>query len=69
MEIPIQTRIDAVAAALDRVLSDDELTPRLQLLVLEALAREIAVRIIRTLRRNKHTSGRMSEQQGGKQAL
>jgi hypothetical protein len=58
MEIPIQTRIDAVAAALDRFLSDDELTPRLQLLVLEALAREIAVRI-----------DRMSEQQGGEQAL
>jgi|FreactcultuFSWF8_1027224.scaffolds.fasta_scaffold02251_3 hypothetical protein len=58
MEIPIQTRIDAVAAAVDRVLSDDELTPRLQLLVLEALAREIAVRI-----------DRMSEQQGGEQAL
>ena len=58
MEIPIQTRIDAVAAAVDRVLSDDELTPRLQLLVLGALAREIAVRI-----------DRMSEQQGGEQAL
>ncbi len=58
MEIPIQTRIDAVAAAVDRVLSDDELNPRLQLLVLEALAREIAVRI-----------DRISEQQGGEQAL
>ena len=58
MEIPIQTRIDAVAAAVDRVLSDDELTPRLQLLVLETLAREIAVRI-----------DRMSEQLGGEQAL
>ena len=57
MEIPIQTRIDAVAAAVDRVLSDDDLTPRLQLLVLEALAREIAVRI-----------DRISEQPGGKQA-
>jgi hypothetical protein len=57
MEIPIQTRIDAVAAAVDRVLSDDELTPRLQLVVLEALAREIAVRI-----------DRISEQQGGEQA-
>ena len=58
MEIPIQTRIDAVAAAVDRVLSDDELTPRLRLLVLEALARKIAVRI-----------DRISEQQGGEQAL
>ena len=58
MEIPIQTRIDAVAAAVDRVLSVDEITPRLQLLVLEALARAIAVRI-----------DRMSEQQGGEQAL
>ena len=58
MEIPIQTRIDAVAAAVDRVLSDDELIPRLQLLVLEAIARDIAVRI-----------DRMSEQQGGEQAL
>ena len=58
MEIPIQTRIDAVAAAVDRVLSDDEITPRLQLLVLEALARAIAVRI-----------DRISEQQGGEQAL
>ena len=58
MKIPIQTRIDAVDTAVDRVLSDDELTPRLQLLVLEALAREIAVRI-----------DRMSEQQGGEQAL
>ena len=58
MEIPIQTRIDAVAAAVDRVLSDDELTPHLQLLVLEALARAIAVRI-----------DRISEQQGGEQAL
>ena len=57
MEIPIQTRIDAVAAAVDRVLSDDELTPRLQLLVLEALTREIAVRI-----------DRISEQPGGEQA-
>jgi len=57
MGIPIQTRIDAVAAAVGRVLSDDELTPRLQLLVLEALAREIAVRI-----------DRISEQPGGKQA-
>jgi len=57
MEIPIQTRIDAVAAAVDRVLSDDELTSRLQLLVLEALAREIAVRI-----------DRISEQPGGEQA-
>jgi hypothetical protein len=57
MEIPIQTRIDAVAAAVDRVLSDDELTPRLQLLVLEALSREIALRI-----------DRISEQQGGEQA-
>ena len=58
MEIPIQTRIDAVAAAVDLVLSVDELNPRLQLLVLEALAREIIVRI-----------DRMSEQQGGEQAL
>jgi hypothetical protein len=58
MEIPIQTRIDAVAAAVDRVLSVDELTTRLQLLLLEALAREIAARI-----------DRMSEQQGGEQAL
>ena len=58
MEIPIQTRIDAVAAAVDRVLSVDEPTPRLQLLVLEALARAIAVRI-----------DRISEQQGGEQAL
>ena len=58
MEIPIQTRIDAVAAAVNRVLSDDELTPRLQLLVLEALAREIAVRI-----------DRISKQQDGEQAL
>ena len=58
MEIPIQTRIDAVAAAVDRVLSVDELTPRLQLLVLEALACAIAVRI-----------DRISEQQGGEQAL
>ena len=58
MEIPIQTRIDAVAAVVDLVLSVDELNPRLQLLVLEALAREIAVRI-----------DRMSEQQGGEQAL
>ena len=57
MEIPIQTRIDAVAAAVDRVLSDDELTPRLQLVVLEGLAREIAVRI-----------DRISEQPGGEQA-
>jgi hypothetical protein len=57
MEIPIQTRIDAVAAAVDRVLSDDVLTLRLQLLVLEALAREIAVRI-----------DRISEQPGGEQA-
>ena len=57
MKIPIQTRIDAVAAAVDRVLSDDDLTPRLQLLVLEALAREIAVRI-----------DRISEQPGGEQA-
>ncbi len=58
MEIPIQTRIDAVAAAVDRVLSDDEVTPRLQLLVLEALAREIAERI-----------NRVSEQQDGEQEL
>ena len=58
MEIPIQTRIDAVTAAVDRVLSDDELTPRLQLLVLGALARAIAVHI--------HY---MSAQQGGEQAL
>ena len=57
MNIPIQTRIDAVAAAVDCVLSADELTPRLQLLVLEALAREIAVRI-----------DRISEQPGGEQA-
>jgi len=57
MEIPIQTRIDAVAAAVDRVLSADEFTPRLQLLVLEALPREIALRI-----------DRISEQQGGEQA-
>ena len=57
MVIPIRTRIDAVAAAVDRVLSDDELTSRLQLLVLEALAREIAVRI-----------DRISEQPGGEQA-
>ena len=57
MEIPIQTRIDAVAAAVDRVLSDDELTPRLKLLVLEALAREIGVRI-----------DPISEQPGGEQA-
>jgi hypothetical protein len=57
MENPIQTRIDAVAAAVDRVLSDDVLTLRLQLLVLEALAREIAVRI-----------DRISEQPGGEQA-
>ena len=57
MEIPIQTRIDAVAAAVDRVLSDDELTPRLQLLVLEALAREIAARM-----------DRISELPGGEQA-
>ena len=41
MEIPIQTRIDAVAAAVGRVLSDDELTPYLQLLMLEAIARAI----------------------------
>lgn len=58
MRIPIQTRIDAVDSAVDRVLSDDELTPRLQLLVLGALAREIAVRIVR-----------ICEQQGGEQAL
>ena len=58
MEIPIQTRIDAVAAAVDRVLSVDELSPRLQLHVLEALTREIAVRI-----------DRISKQQGGEQAL
>lgn len=58
MEIPIQTRIDAVTAAVDRVLSDDELTLRLQLLLLEALTRELAVRIENT-----------SEQQGGEQAL
>ena len=58
MEIPIQTRIDDVAAVVDLVLSVDELNPRLQLLVLEALAREIAVRL-----------DRMSEQQGGEQAL
>jgi hypothetical protein len=57
MEIPIQTRIDAVAAAVDRVLSDDEMTPRLQLLVLVALALENAVRI-----------DRISEQPGGEQA-
>jgi hypothetical protein len=57
MEIPIQTRIDAVAAAVDRVLSAEKLTPRLQLLVLEALSREIALRI-----------DRISEQQGGEQA-
>jgi hypothetical protein len=57
MEIPIQTRIDAVAAAVNRVLSADELTPRLQLLVLQALSREIALRI-----------DRISEQQGGEQA-
>ena len=57
MKIPFQTRIDVVAAALDHVLSDDELTQRLQLLVLEALAREIAVRI-----------DRISEQPGGEQA-
>ena len=57
MEIPIQTRIYAATAAVDRVLSNDELTPRLQLVVLEALAREIAVRI-----------DRISEQQGGEQA-
>jgi hypothetical protein len=41
MESQIQTHIDAVAAALDHVLSDDELTPYLQLLVLEAIARAI----------------------------
>ncbi len=58
MNIPIQTRIDAVDTVVDRVLSDDELTPSLQLLVLEALAREIAVRI-----------DRLSEEQGGEQAL
>ena len=58
MEIPIQILIDAVTDAVDQVLSVDELTPRLQLFVLEALAREIAVRI-----------DRMSEQQGGDQAL
>ena len=58
MKIPIQTRIDAVDTVVDRVLSDDELTPGLQLLVLEALARDIAVRI-----------DRLSEQQGGDQAL
>lgn len=58
MKIPIQTRIDAVAAAVDRVLSDDELTPRLQLLVLEALAFAIAVCI-----------DRISEQQDGEEAL
>ena len=58
MEIPIQTRIDDVAAVVDLVLSVDELNPRLQLLVLEALAYAIAVRI-----------DRMSEQQGGEQAL
>ena len=57
MEIPIQTRIDAVATAVYLVLSADKLTPRLQLLVLEALAREIAVRI-----------DRISEQPGGEQA-
>jgi hypothetical protein len=57
MEIPIQTRIYAATAAVDRVLSNDELTPRLQLVVLEALAREIAVRI-----------DRISEQQSGEQA-
>ncbi len=58
MEIPIQTRIYAVAAATDSDLPFDELTPRLQLLVLEALVRAIAARI-----------DRISEQQGGKQAL
>ena len=57
MESQIQTHFDAVAAALDHVLSDDELTPYLQLLVLEALSREIALRI-----------DRISEQQGGEQA-
>jgi hypothetical protein len=57
MESQIQTHIDAVAAALDRVLSADELTPRLQLLVLEALAREIAARM-----------DRISELPGGEQA-
>jgi hypothetical protein len=58
MKKPIQTRIGAVVAAILSAPPLDQLPPRLQLLVLEALAREIAVRI-----------GRMSEQQRGKQAL
>ncbi len=58
MEIPIQARFVALAAAVDYALSDAELTPCLQLRLLEALALAITLRI-----------DRISEEQGGGQAL
>jgi len=45
MEIPIQLRLDVMMASIDGALAVDKPTPRIQLLILSTLVRELTARM------------------------